>query len=185
MHGKLTKLRPIERDDLDLLQKWFLDLEVMYWGGGAYPGLFFSRDQIEERYTEELKNSTKKRFIIETYDGNKIGTIVYKSMNFQLRSAEIGICIGEKEYWGQGYGTDAIKRFLFYLFDQWNLNRIELDTWAGNERAIRTYEKCGFQIEGRLRDGSYVLGEYHDKILMAILKKDFDLIKDTWNYQVI
>lgn len=178
LRGKLCVIRPLEWEDLEQLHHWYQDQEVMLWASGAHPDVFFSRYDLEERFEKEAKNEKTRRFMVETHGGIPMGTVTYRNMNHQLHSAILGITIGNKDYWGKGYGTDIIWTFMAYLFDQWNLNRLELDTWSGNQRAIHTYEKCGFQIEGCLRDGYYVNGQYHDKVIMGILKRDFDQMKE-------
>ena len=81
--------------------------------------------------------------------------------------------IGNKTYWGKGYGTDALVTFLRFLFAQWNFHRISLDTWDENIRAIKAYQKVGFKLEGRQREARFVLGNYHDAILMGLLREEF------------
>jgi RimJ/RimL family protein N-acetyltransferase len=78
-----------------------------------------------------------------------------------------------KEYWNNGFGTDAMKALVHYLFYTMNVNRIQLDTWSGNERAIRSYEKLGFVVEGRLRNDAFIDGKYYDTMIMGLLKKEF------------
>lgn len=180
LYGKRIRLRPLDWDDLDVLQKWYEDPDVSYWASGSHPDTLYSRYALEEQYERESHSEIIGRFIIETLDKEPIGLISYKSTNRQIQSVMIGIFLGEKDYWGQGYGTEAVRVFLRYLFEQWNYRRVELETWTGNERAIRTYTKCGFQIEGRLRDGFYVAGQYYDRILMGILRSDYEQIKHTW-----
>lgn len=180
LRGKLVVLKPLEWEDLEQVHTWYQDPEVLYWSSGNHPDTFFSRYDLEEQYEREARGESIRRFMIETHDGTQLGVISYKNMNRQIHSVMIGLFIGEKEYWGKGHGTDAVRAFLRYLFHQHNFNRVELETWAGNERAVRTYEKCGFQIEGRIREGFYVDGQYCDKLIMGILRRDFDQIKDTW-----
>jgi len=75
----------------------------------------------------------------------------YRDVDSIARSATVGITIGEKELWGQGYGTEALGLLVAFLFDYLNLRRVQLDTWSGNERAMRSFAKLGFREEGRLR----------------------------------
>ncbi len=180
LKGRLIAIKPMEWEDIEVLQKWYLDQEVMYWASAANPDNIYSKYDLEEGYQKESKSFTSRRFIIETREGEKIGTISYRSMNAQVRSTNIGMLIGEKDYWEKGYGTDILQTFLRYLFDQWNMNRVELSTWDDNQRAIKLYQKCGFQIEGRLREAFFVHGKYRDKIVMGILRKDYETIQITW-----
>ncbi|MFZ0368548.1 MAG: GNAT family protein [Halobacillus sp.] len=82
--------------------------------------------------------------------------------------------MGERDYWGRGYGKDIIYTLLNHLFYTLNLERVQLDTWSGNHQALRLYEKAGFQLEGRLRRNEFVQGSYYDTILMGILKSEFE-----------
>ena len=168
-----TVIRPIEKNELPLIKKWYNDDEIMHWGSGSRPGLEYSLDFLEDIWYEEICSDSNTRMMIETKEGKAIGIIGFSDKNSQERRCKLIILIGEREYWNKGYGSDAIKSFLEYLFNRWNLNRVELDTWDGNERAIKCYQKCGFQIEGRFRKARFVNGKYHDEILMGILKEDF------------
>ncbi len=102
-----------------------------------------------------------------------IGEVSYRDMDLVAGTAVLGIMIGDKSYWGQGYGTDAVRALCRFLFDRFRLRRIQLDTWAGNERAIKSYTKVGFQIEGRLRDAALVNGQPMDQIVMGLLRSEF------------
>jgi len=172
-YGKVI-VRPVERTDLELVQKWYNDDEVMFWGSGAKPDMMVSMDYLEDVWFEESFTEYSVRMMIETEQAIPIGIIGFKDMDFQERSCRMLIFIGEKDYWGKGYGTDVIKGFLKYLFNRWNLHRVEADTWDGNDRAIETYKKCGFVEEGRLRKARYVDGEYRDEVVFGILKEEFE-----------
>jgi RimJ/RimL family protein N-acetyltransferase len=78
--------------------------------------------------------------------------------------------IGEKAYWSKGYGTDAMRTFLRFGFEEMNLNRIDLTVDARNGRAIACYRKCGFVEEARLRQDRYSEGAYHDTLIMAVVR---------------
>jgi RimJ/RimL family protein N-acetyltransferase len=100
-------------------------------------------------------------FAIATLDGKHIGNCSYFDIDTVSREAEIGIMIGDKDYWDRGYGTDTISTALHYIFSQTNLNRIYLKTLEWNIRAQKCFQKCGFKSCGRLsRDGySFLLME--------------------------
>ena len=87
--------------------------------------------------------------------------------------ATLGIVIGEKEYWGKGYGTEAVKTMLRYAFHELGLNRVELETYSFNPRAQRCYERAGFRREGVRRGALYRDGKFHDIIIMGILREEF------------
>ncbi|WP_370458050.1 GNAT family N-acetyltransferase [Thalassobacillus sp. CUG 92003] len=81
--------------------------------------------------------------------------------------------MGEREYWGRGYGRDVLQTLLHHLFNTLNIEHVQGETWSGNHQAIRFYEKAGFVHEGRLRRNEFVNGQYYDTILMGILKEEY------------
>ena len=85
-----------------------------------------------------------------------------------------GIFIGEKSFWGQGYGQEATRLTLDYGFNLLNLNSIMLGVMAFNERALRTYEKVGFMKIGRRRQVRIIGSQKHDVFLMDILAEEFE-----------
>lgn len=124
----------------------------------------------------------RRVFAIETKDGQHIGNIELR-INWVHRCAELGIPIGEKDYWGKGYGTDTVKTLLRFAFELLNLHRVYLQVAEFNTRGIRCYEKCGFVHEGRTRQGRFINGRYWDTLHMGILRDEWNSItagcKDT------
>ena len=171
--GDKVRLRPIEREDLPRYVRWFGDPEVRRHLLIYLP---FSLAQEERWYTsllERLEQGNDVVFAIETAEGVHIGSVGLHSIGWKDRHAELGIVIGEKEHWGQGYGTDAIRTLLGVAFEEMNLHRVFLRVDADNERAIRCYEKCGFQREGAMREVVFREGEYHDQLIMSVLRPEY------------
>ena len=172
LKGQKTFLRPLEAEDIPLYQQWYNDQDVSYWANAAWPlCTMLSEVEVEERFF--VSSPTSRRFTILDENMEPIGTTGFRDHNVPARSAVLFISIGEQEYWGRGYGTDALRVLIDYLFLQWNFHRLSLDTWDGNLRALRSYEKLGFQVEGRLREARYVLGKYHDAILLSLLRDEY------------
>jgi RimJ/RimL family protein N-acetyltransferase len=173
MEGKLVRLRPYEKSDLHDLMKWVNDEEVTrYLGSLMTPPLSPSA---EEGFLEMAmtRSETHKVFAIETLAGEFAGGIDLRVIDQIDRRAEVGIVIGFKEFWGKGYGTDAMKVLLKFAFERLNLNRVSLRVFDYNQRAIKSYEKCGFKREGVLRQDRFYAGGYHDTIMMGILRQEF------------
>lgn len=168
--GQKTHLRAIEREDIPSFVRWLNDPEVRQYLEMYLP---MSRAAEEEWFEAQLKSDSSQVFAIETSEGVHIGNIGLHDLDWKNRNAGLGIVIAEKEYWGQGYGTDAIKALLDFAFNEMNLHRIYLSVFDFNERALRCYEKCGFGHEGRAREALFQDGRYHDHLLMAILRQDF------------
>jgi RimJ/RimL family protein N-acetyltransferase len=99
---------------------------------------------------------------------------VIHSIEWNNRSGLLAIGIGEQENRNKGYGSDALQLILRYAFHELNLNRVGLDVIEYNEKAIHTYEKAGFQHEGRLRAAVYRDGKSYDRILMGILRTEWE-----------
>ena len=89
------------------------------------------------------------------------------------RATEFGIMIGEKSYWNQGYGNEAVRLLLKLGFETMNLNRVFLRVFETNPRAIRAYEKAGFKREGRQRQGEWQNGRYIDVLVMSVLREEW------------
>jgi diamine N-acetyltransferase len=172
--GEKVRLRPIERDDLPRFVEWFSDPEVRRHLLVYLP---FSLAQ-EERWFEEmlgrLGRQTDVLLAIETIDGVHVGDIGLHSIDWKNRAAELGIVIGDKAYWSQGYGTDAVRALLGLAFREMNLHRVFLRVDVDNARGIRCYEKVGFQREGTSRDAAFREGVYHDQYVMSILESEFE-----------
>jgi RimJ/RimL family protein N-acetyltransferase len=114
------------------------------------------------------------KFAIETIEDSQfIGGCSINNVDWKNSVGTIGIFIGDKEYWGRGYGTDAIKVLMSFVFLQMNINKIRLTCYSFNDRAVNCYKKCGFSIEGVLRQEIFKDGKYHDKIAMGILREEF------------
>ncbi len=178
LDGKLVRLRALEPTDLERVYAWINDREVTRYLTARYP---ISRSD-ELRWLERgsTNNSTVGvRLAIDTRDGVHIGTINVHRVAPEDRNAGLGILIGEKQYWSNGYGADAIVTLLHFAFDEMNLNRVWLHTFEFNDRGYACYRKCGFQEEGRLREHYYGEGGYWDSIVMGVLKDEFEALHNT------
>jgi len=133
----------------------------------ASPRLTTSFPQYLLDYTSELRysHSIRRNFAIETQDGKHIGNCGYYGIDETKGEAEVGIMIGNRDYWDKGYGADAVTTLVKYIFRETNLNRIYLKSLDWNTRAHKCFQKCGFTRCGRLvKDGlSFVLMEIHRK----------------------
>jgi RimJ/RimL family protein N-acetyltransferase len=173
--GKLVRLRAYEMDDLDRCWSWINDREVVQYisAAAAFP---VSRAQ-EEDWLRQVITQTQPpeiTYAIETIeDSRHIGSVSLHNVTGNAHKAALGILIGERSCWNRGYGTDAILTMLRFGFEELNLNRVWLEVHDDNARAIACYRKCGFVEEGRLRQDRYRAGEYHDTLIMAILREEF------------
>jgi RimJ/RimL family protein N-acetyltransferase len=175
LNGKLVCLVPYKKEYIPMFLKWANDLEI-----ANYLTIYFptTLEQIEEEYNKAIRDPNRISFSIITcspdqHEGKLIGN-VGAEINWKERIATIGIIIGEKDFLGKGYGTDATITLLEYLFKNLNMMRVELSTFDFNIRAQKCYHKVGFVDEGIKRKAKYMNGNYHDVIFMGILRNDWD-----------
>jgi RimJ/RimL family protein N-acetyltransferase len=119
---------------------------------------------IEMRYPSAIRHA----FAIETLEGKHIGNCVYYHIDKIKGEAELGIVIGDRDYWDKGYGTDAVTALVSYIFRQTSLNRIYLKTLTSNQRAQKCFQKCGFTPHGNLSKDGY------DFVIMEIHRKNWE-----------
>lgn len=175
IYGQRIRLRAVEKEDIPRFVAWLNDPEVR---SGLSLYLPISESE-EENWFENMLNTPAPEhpLVIEIVDGGgwvPVGNCGFLQMDWRIRSAEVGIFIGKKDYWNLGYGTEVIQLLLRHGFDTLNLNRIGLRVFENNPRAIRSYEKAGFQPEGRLRQAAYREGRYLDVLLMSVLRSDWN-----------
>ena len=176
--GKPIRLRAIEREDLPSFVQWLNDPEVRE-GLAAYLPMSMAR---EERWFEDMlkRPPEEQPFAMDVNIQENwvlIGSIGFRDFNWVARKAEIGIMIGDKSHWNKGYGTEAMRLMLQHGFETLNLHRIYLKVFANNPRAVRSYEKAGFVLEGRLREAHYAHGAYIDDLIMSMLRPEWDARK--------
>jgi RimJ/RimL family protein N-acetyltransferase len=113
-------------------------------------------------------------FSIRTLNGDQmIGDIGLDGVQWNHGDTFVGIGIGERDFWGKGYGTDAMRIILRYAFTELNLWRVSLDVFEYNPRAVRSYEKAGFVHEGRIRQALNRAGKRWDIIFMGITREEW------------
>ena len=174
IYGERIRLRAITRSDLPFFVEWLNDPEVTR---GLMHFLPFSMED-EEGWFEGMRKVPQEEHplvidICSEEGWEPIGDCGLFSINWRIRQAEFGIVIGAKQHWNKGYGTEALTLIIQHGFHTLNLNRIYLRVYANNPRAIRSYEKAGLSVEGRLRQGHYDEGQYIDVILMSILRSEW------------
>ena len=178
--GNRVRLRAVERSDIPLFVEWLNDPEVTQ-GLTIYLPL---SEAHEERWFDNMLNRPMDEhpMLIEALqdDGwQPIGNCGFHNLDWRCRSAEVGIFIGEKSMWNMGFGTEAMRLLLQHGFETLNLNRISLDVYSTNHRAIRSYEKAGFVLEGRKRQAMYKNGHYVDILFMSVLRSEWKNRQDS------
>lgn len=144
---------------------WETDPELVQLDAASSVDVTFS--QYLSNYANQLRYppSNRYQFAIETPEGKHIGNNSYYNINEMRGEAELGIMIGNRDYWNRGYGTDAVTTLVRYIFRNSNLKRVYLKTLDSNTRAQKCFQKCGFTSYGHSnRDGfNFTLMEIHRK----------------------
>ncbi|MDA1330275.1 MAG: N-acetyltransferase [Chloroflexi bacterium] len=178
IYGERIRFRHAEREDLPVFVAWLNDPELRH---GIFMHLPMSLAREEAWFEEMIKRPLDEQILVieikRGKDWKAIGTCSYHKVDWRVRSAEVGIMIGEKDQWDKGYGTETIRLLIKHGFETLNLNRIDLQVYDDNPRAIRAYEKAGFVHEGRLRQAQYIDGRYVDVLRMSVLRSEWELQK--------
>ncbi len=174
--GRKVRLRSFELSDLDEIMKHWNRMELRRLLGNVDRGPA-SRDEEEDWIRDTWKLRQEKRaflFAVEaTAEKKLIGGSGLFNFNWASRSAEVGISIYNPEYWGRGYGVESLNLILGFAFRDLNLNRVGLEVFDFNERAKKCYLKVGFREVGRKREARFIEGQYHDGIMMDILRDEW------------
>ena len=168
LEGKRVRLRPKRPEDALQDYTWNRDRELARLDGSLPPSIAF-KDYVEA-YALELKSPLprRERFAIETLEGVHIGNCMYYDLDREKGEAEVGILIGDRRYWNQGFGTEAMDLLLDILFTGASVHKVRLHTLGWNHRAQQAFKKCGFTPASRApRQGQPFL-------LMALSREDWE-----------
>ena len=185
------RLRALERSDIPRFVAWFNDPEVIAGLPRVYPvsqadeeiwfDAMLKRPEAEHPMMIEVRVAGERPPQAVSFppgvmpldvDWVPIGNCGFHAIDWRNRSVELGIAIGEKRFWNQGYGSEAMRLLVKFGFETLNLHRIWLRVLANNLRAIHSYEKVGFVHEGRMREAEFKNGSYADTLLMSILESE-------------
>ena len=165
LEGKSVNLRIMERDDLSIVKGWDsarYDVGIM---GEYEPIVEETKADLERQYD---KLTEGQWFFVETKDGTKIGFIAH----FVAHGTVIGYALPPNER-GKGYGSEAIKIMVDYLFLSKNKVRIQAETHPQNIASQRVLEKAGFRREGIIRKSFFSRGIWRDTAMYGILKEEW------------
>ena len=173
LETKRVFLRPYEMDDLDEVTTQFNNPEVRQFlcPGIPYP---VSRESERQWLQNQSKAADQKNFaIIRKEDNRYMGGCGINEIEWTHRCGVVGIFLG-KPYWNEGYGTEALGALIDFMFSQMNLNKACLRVYEFNRRAMKSYQKLGFQLEGTLRMQIFRHGQYFDEYVMGLLRSEWN-----------
>jgi RimJ/RimL family protein N-acetyltransferase len=175
IRGELVWLRPTEPSDIVNDSGFAGDAEVGHFLGAKTPMSKAGAERFSaEIFSQNPMNPTGYGYAICLLGTEQsIGTIFLRNVDKVNGSGIVGIFIGDRRYLGKGYGTDALNALVDLGFGELRLERVELEVFDYNLRAIRSYEKAGFQTDAVLRRARFHRGAHHDVHLMSILRDDW------------
>jgi RimJ/RimL family protein N-acetyltransferase len=168
-----VQLRSLDINDINEFYEWSCDREVTQFSLSAYSYPQSKSDISAWLSGINLSSKCVSLGVCCSETGKLIGYAGIASISALNRSGEYFILIGDKAYWGKGFGTEVTKIVTDYGFKTLGLHRIELTAYANNPAAIRAYEKAGYIHEGVKQQSGYRNGEFIDKVLMAVLSPNW------------
>ena len=166
--GELTVIRSKVMDDAETDYSWRIDPELASLDATRPVTLTFTEYLRYHRDDVRYPSPWSVRMAIDTLDGKHIGNCMYYDINTEKSQCELGIMIGDRNYWSKGYGTDVVKTAITHIFQTTELNRVYLHTLINNYRAQKSFTKAGFSpICEKKRDG-------HEFVLMEIRRTEWE-----------
>jgi [ribosomal protein S5]-alanine N-acetyltransferase len=168
-------LKKLTLNDVNLeYLSWINDKEVTkFLETGSFPT---SLDELKD-YVLNISQNINDIFLgvfdIKDNKEKHIGNVKLTNINWIHRTAEFGIMIGDKNYWGKGYGREVTSTMVKYGFEALNLRKIYLGVFGSHNSAIYAYQKAGFEIESIMKEHLFLEGKYDDKVWMSIFNKNF------------
>lgn len=167
--NKRVYLRAFEPDDYKTTIKWRKDDVIWDMLGGTK---YFVSEAYEKQWIENTIFNSKDVKLAVCLDENDkhIGNVYMTNINEINRSCVSHVLIGEKEYWGHGYAREALLLAIDYMFNERNIHRIQANVLVSNVASLKMHEKCGYKLEGTLREAVYKNGKYQDQYVLALVK---------------
>ncbi|MBN1658357.1 MAG: GNAT family N-acetyltransferase [Anaerolineae bacterium] len=176
--GRLVRLAAPLEADAPHFARWVRDAEYLRALDTDYVRPM-SVEEMAQRLASFIRDPGTVEFRIRTlHDDTLIGFVALHTISWHNRSANLAIGIGEPDYRGRGYGTDALRVVLRVAFHEMHLERVGLNVNGDNTRAIRAYEKAGFHHEGTLHRALLRDGRWQDRIIMGAINTNYDPVRE-------
>ncbi|MHA2032259.1 MAG: GNAT family N-acetyltransferase [Candidatus Kariarchaeaceae archaeon] len=179
LYGQNIYLRGLELTDVTELMKHWNNVEVKKFLNSSIP--HSTQEEVEwVKHTWKQRKDGKKFIFAIIYKESDlyIGNIEISIISQNSRRGVVGIVIFNQDYWNKGLGTESIQIILEFAFNILNLNSVELEVFANNQRAIQCYKKCGFKQMGVRREAVFMEGKYFDSLLLDITVNEWKNRKD-------
>ena len=140
LYGETIKLREYRQDDVPWIRLWVNDPAIT----SNLSDIFLyphTQRSTEEFVASMMENKPDAQGFVICDHGSEqyIGNVNLDAIDWKNRVASVGIVLGNAEYFGRGIGTEAMRLLIGFSFGELNLNRLELEVYDFNARAIRCY----------------------------------------------
>ncbi len=165
--GKRVCLTEVRPQDSETLFRWINDPDTVRFNAPYAPVPWANH----VAWFDSLGKAHDRVVLAIRLNDSIIGVVQLIDIHRVHRSAELTTRIGSDADRGNGYGTEAIKLAIDFAWRDLNLQRVWLRVFADNARAIKAYEKAGFQREGTMRRSAWIDGRWVDQEIMAVLRE--------------
>ena len=171
--NKRVYLRALEPEDYKTSIKWRKDDEIWDMLGGPK---YFVSEAFEKNWVEKTIFDSKdiKLAICLKENDQYIGNVYMTDINMINRSCHSHILIGEHDFWGKGYAKEALMLAIDYMFNERNIYRIQANVLESNVASLKMHEKCGYKVDGILRNSIYKTGKYHNQYILSLLRDEYE-----------
>ena len=179
LDGNKVFLRQANETDIKQLYEWkYIDEHQVAkkWNAPYIEENFISFSSYQEQWLAEIFPGIPAALAIIA-DCQAIGYTGAYWVDANTYWMETGIVIYDSAYWNGGYGTEAYRLWIDYLFHYTDLHRLGMTTWSANERMVQVAKKLGMKEEARIREARYWQGSYYDSIKMGILRKEWESLQ--------
>ena len=164
---------PVEEDDFtERLFKWRNDPTVTYF---LFQGILpSSRELLGEEYARTVRSKNDIALaLVDNQTGARIGIAGYYDIDWIARHGELRAVIGEKEFWGKGYGNEMMEVMYAFGFSRLNLSKVRSGVNAANTAAVKYHERLQCTREGLFRKHQYRHGTYYDAVMYGVFREEF------------
>lgn len=174
MKSNRVYLRALEPSDYKTSIKWRRDDEIWSMLGGTK---YFVSEAYEKQWVEKtIFDSKDIKLAICLVESNRyIGNVYMTNIDMQKQSCHSHILIGEKDCWGKGYAREALQILCNYMFMERNIHRIQAIVLESNKASLKMHQKCGYKIDGLMRDSCFKDGKFQNQYILSLLKNDIIL----------
>ena len=176
--GKKVLLREATQEDANTLYYWKYEeknQEAKKQNAPYIPERRLTREKYISSWKKEYELfPSVPRILAIIINEKTVGTVSCYWVDKHTNWLETGLVIYDPDYWSGGYGTEAYRMWIEFLFESTHLHRLGMSTWSGNIRMIKTAAKIGMKEEARVREARIVNGEYVDSVKMGMLRREWN-----------